>query len=184
MKCSSTTTLVTHPTEQQTMASEPSSTPSGAELHNISDNIIVLSAISERIPKALASAGSAVALLTNSPQADNVLKTSPGTSNEDSTGLEARKEAFLAHVAAYYATVGAIKNSLNKQIDALEDAGILPIEKDQSDASGLGDLDVAYLNSQRRDVGVAKEQELRAEAEAWLKEAREITDEVMEEAKD
>ena len=96
-----------------------------------------------------------------------------------------RKDAFLAHVRSYFSTLKGLQKSLDKQAQALEDSGIIPAERDPVAVhtgitnGGLGNLDVAWLNSRRRDVGLGKEKELRAEADVWLKEAGTIRDEVM-----
>jgi len=82
-----------------------------------------------------------------------------------------------------------LEKALIKQTEALEDAGIIPPEKEQVVTEsgitngGLGSLDVALLNSRRRDVGLGKERELRAEVDAWLKEAGEMKEDVMEDIK-
>jgi hypothetical protein len=128
-----------------------------------------------------------VSLLTNSSHASTALSSASGDEPQGS-GVDARKEAFLAHVRDYFSTLKGLEKALEKQTIALEDAGIIPAEREQQFVEsgiangGLGNLDVAWLNSRRRDVGLGKEQELRAEANTWLDEAGEIKDEVMEDA--
>jgi Mediator complex protein len=128
-----------------------------------------------------------VSLLTNSSHASTALSSASGDESQGS-GVDARKEAFLAHVRDYFSTLKGLEKALEKQTIALEDAGIIPAEREQQFVEsgiangGLGNLDVAWLNSRRRDVGLGKEQELRAEAKTWLDEAGEIKDEVMEDA--
>jgi hypothetical protein len=107
-------------------------------------------------------------------------------------------------VRTYFTTLKALERGLQKQTFALEDAGIIPADKEEPRLGtaeqrqaiepqraaddtvtngGLGNLDVAWLNSRRRDVGIGKEQELRAEANAWLAGAREVEDDIMEDVK-
>lgn len=57
-------------------------------------------------------------------------------------------------------------------MDALQDAGLIPEKtpkaipgvKEEITNGGLGGLDVGFLNSRARDVGIGKEGELVAEA--------------------
>ena len=124
-------------------------------------------------------------MLTNSTHVSKSLSGLPDIESE-SSGVDERKEAFLAHVRDYFSTLKGLEKALEKQTLALEDANIIPADREQQFTEtgitngGLGNLDVAWLNSRRRDVGLGKEQELRAEVDSWLKEAEEVKDEVME----
>jgi hypothetical protein len=137
-------------------------------------SLFTLTNRSQDVPKLLSSAGSAISLRTNSPHAATALSTA-NTGSTSPNGIDGRKEAFLAHVRTYFSTLKGLEKALIKQTEALEDAGIIPAEKEKVlDGSGLtngglGDFDVAWLNSRRTDVGREKERELRAEVDTFLK---------------
>lgn len=64
-----------------------------------------------------------------------------------------------------------LKSDLLWQVDALLEAGLLAEKtpkvkpgREEVTNGGLGELDVGYLNSRARDVGLVKEGELVAEA--------------------
>jgi hypothetical protein len=67
-----------------------------------------------------------------------------------------------------------VTTSLNEEADALVEAKLLPEKTakrqlgDNITNEGLGNLDVGYLNSRTRDVGLAKEAELVKEMKAVL----------------
>jgi hypothetical protein len=65
--------------------------------------------------------------------------------------------------------VKTLLSSLHEEVTALQEAGI--VEEKKKDGEGMGGLDIAWLNSRRRDVRVGKEVEVVAEAEKCLAEA-------------
>jgi hypothetical protein len=74
---------------------------------------------------------------------------------------------FKDNYAAFLTMLNEVTESLNREADALVDAKLLPahppkkgILGDNITNEGLGNLDVGYLNSRTRDVGLAKEAEL------------------------
>ncbi|TID14410.1 Casein kinase substrate phosphoprotein PP28 [Venturia nashicola] len=124
-------------------------------------NIKELSAISKQIPIALQAAGAAISVLTNNP--------TPGLLSSKSK--KAREDAFSEQDANFTRALHKIGEDLMWQVDVLLEAGLL-IEKtpkvkpgrEEVTNGGLGTLDVGYLNSRAKDVGLVKEGELIAEA--------------------
>jgi hypothetical protein len=112
----------------------------------------------QEIPVLLKSASSAISVLTNNPAPDLL----PSTSIED------RKEAFATYDRAFHRALYKVQEELMWQVDVLQEAGLLvektPKVKEEITNGGLGGLDVGYLNSRARDVGIVKEGELVAEA--------------------
>ena len=75
--------------------------------------------------------------------------------------------------------------SLNEEADALVEAKLLPeraprkgVLGDNITNEGLGNLDVGYLNSRTRDVGLAKEAELVKEMKTVLERVVERKEQV------
>lgn len=113
------------------------------------------------IPICLNAAGAAISVLTNNP--------APGLLS--STSIEDRKQAFAKHDRAFHMAHNQLKSDLLWQVDALLEAGLLAEKtpkvkpgREEVTNGGLGELDVGYLNSRARDVGLVKEGELVAEA--------------------
>ncbi|QDS77887.1 hypothetical protein FKW77_000479 [Venturia effusa] len=127
------------------------------------ENIKELSAISKQIPIALQAAGAAISVLTNNP--------TPGLLSSNS--LQERKDVFSEQDANFSRALYKLNEDLLWQVDVLLEAGLL-IEKtpkvkpgrEEVTNGGLGTLDVGYLNSRAKDVGLVKEGELVAEARA------------------
>jgi Mediator complex protein len=160
------------------------------------DHVQTLSQVGESIPKLLESAGSAISLLTNSA---SVAGSSVAVTDDQ------RKEQFQAHVRKYFTTLRHVQETLLKQTDALEDAGIIPIETAKPSITattigqkgagmpltvaegnitngGMGKMDVSWLNSLGKDVGREKEKDVVKEAKEWLvsqNASEEIKDEIM-----
>ena len=135
----------------------------------------------------LQSAGQAINVLTKSatvpPLNEPFIEDNEGSElDEDgNTGskpfdkLAPRKAAFSQHARAFYTTLHEVLQGLRQQTDALVQAGLLPDEAPKKaqftqDITnlGLGNLDIGYLNSRTRDVGLAKEAELVKEARQLL----------------
>ncbi|KAF2666997.1 hypothetical protein BT63DRAFT_457954 [Microthyrium microscopicum] len=131
------------------------------------DNLKVLVALSRDVPNLLQSAGSAIALLSDSTHNAELL------AEADGTALEARKAGIQTHVRDYFKTLFRLKQILLQQSYALEEAGILLPVEDTKSNGGMGAMDVAVLNSRSRDVGLRKEKELVKEATEWLEQAKE-----------
>lgn len=138
--------------------------------------------LSQDVTKLLQSAGMAIKALTNQPSTDEGW-------NESS--IEKRKSLFTETTSQYFSLLSTIDVNLRRQIYALEEADIIPAEiaakesqtsptvpaalaalsgprqngkeKAPVHASGMGNLDVGWLNS--RNDGVGKEME----AELWAK---------------
>jgi hypothetical protein len=86
--------------------------------------------------------------------------------------VQTRKAIFKQETQNFYTTLHQLRSNLLVQVTALENAELLPPEapKDLGNGitNGLGTLDVGYLNSRARDVGVVKEGELVAETRRLL----------------
>ena len=84
--------------------------------------------------------------------------------------VETRKRQFLSHATDFFARVKRISEDLSKQIDALEDAGIIFTEQLQEDTKddtmhgGFGNLDVGILNARINKPSAVKEAEVYDEA--------------------
>ena len=114
-----------------------------------------------------------------------------------------RKEAFTSATSQYFDLLSSIDVGLRRQINALDDADILPTESSWRDSQttqsassplaaggnparqasaskgsitggGLGSLDVGWLNSRNDKVGKEKEARLWEEAAAFLETRSEI----------
>ncbi|MCJ1400428.1 hypothetical protein MMC11_003633 [Xylographa trunciseda] len=148
------------------------------------DRINQLNDIDKDITKLLHSAGLAVKALTGQTSLD---------AEEKSASVEQQKSSFTAATSQYFSLLSSIDVRLRRQVYALEEAEIIPAEaankesqgsqsvsggasqaaKDRAStqSSGLGNLDVAWLNSRNDKVG--KEME----AELW-EQARELVEEI------
>jgi len=117
----------------------------------------------------LQSAGAAIAALTNSPHNAELLPDGQATS------MDKRKIAFRSHVEQYYTKLNELDETLKRQTTALENAGILAKQETRAEEGvtnmGMGDLDIAWLNSRGRDIGLTKEQELLAQAKTFIEDA-------------
>ena len=93
--------------------------------------------------------------------------------------IEAHKREFQTRTTEYFALAKRISDQLQKQAEALEDAGIVTGDSIHTDAraeitnGGLGNLDVGLLNARVDDAGSRKEVELFEEMSALLKEVTE-----------
>jgi hypothetical protein len=126
---------------------------------------------SQKIPQILQHAGLAVNALTRNPLPEH---SGPG----DEIGpLAANKMVFKENYGAFIKLLAEVTESLNEEADALVEAKLLPekaAKKGLGDGitnEGMGNLDVGYLNSRTRDVGLAKEAELVKEMKAVLQKA-------------
>ena len=82
---------------------------------------------------------------------------------------------FKDNYDAFLEILNEVSTALNDEADALVDAGLLPEKPPRKGVlgaditnEGLGNLDVGYLNSRTRDVGLVKERELVGEMKAIL----------------
>ena len=88
--------------------------------------------------------------------------------------VEMRKRQFLCHTTEFFAKVKNISEDLSKQIDALEDSGIIfagqqqEVTKDETLNGGYGNLDVGILNARINGPSATKEAEIYEEAVAIL----------------
>ena len=136
------------------------------------------------VTKLLHSAGLAIKALTGQTSLD---------AEEKSTSVELQKSSFTAATSQYFSLLSSIDVRLRRQVYALEEADIIPAEaafkesqgsqsvsgnpsqasKDRTStlSSGLGNLDIGWLNSRNDKVG--KEME----AELW-KQARDLVEEI------
>lgn len=75
----------------------------------------------------------------------------------------------------YYTKLNELDETLKRQTTALENAGILAKQETRAEEGvtnmGMGDLDIAWLNSRGRDIGLTKEQELLAQAKTFIEDA-------------
>jgi hypothetical protein len=143
----------------------------------------------QQIPTLLQAAGSAIQILTTSKTPDPSETTSSddeldSEETTDSAALKARKANFKAHTETFYETLHAIRTTMLAQVTALENADLILTEASKVTEygsgitnAGLGGLDIGYLNSRVRDVGLSKEREL-------VKEARELVEGMVEKEKD
>lgn len=100
------------------------------------------------------------------------------TLENENHSIDRRKEDFAASSRQYFATLSSIDIQLRRHISALGEAEIIPSETTVQDVhtkssianSGLGSLDVGWLNSRNDHV------EKMMEAELW-KEAQELVHE-------
>jgi hypothetical protein len=139
----------------------------------------------QQIPVLLQAAGSAIQILTNSksPEPSDATTSDDDLDSDnitDSAALKARKANFKAHTETFYETLHTIRATMLAQVTALENADLILPEASKVmeygsgiTNAGLGGLDIGYLNSRVRDVGLSKEREL-------VKEAREIVEGVVE----
>ena len=115
----------------------------------------------KEIPLLLQAASSAISVLTQNP--------SPGIIPSNS--YKSRSDAFKVHDEAFHTHLKKIQDDLLDQVDELQEEGLIveklpkaKPEEGEPTNGGLGGLDVGYLNSRARDVGIGKEGELVAEA--------------------
>ena len=112
---------------------------------------------------------------------------------EKSTSVEQQKSSFTAATSQYFSLLSSIDVRLRRQVYALEEADIVPAEaatkesqgsqsasgnpsqasKDRAStqSSGLGNLDIGWLNSRNDKVGKGMA------AELW-KQARDLVEEI------
>ncbi|PSK54087.1 hypothetical protein B9Z65_7893 [Elsinoe australis] len=155
------------------------------------DRIRDLSAINSEVPTLLSSASGAIRALTGETSSN------PDTMDSDAS-LQNSKEAFTSNAQAYFTTIQSIMARLRRQTYALEEAGIIAAEAPIMAAStaqekrtaqpgqrqgpqggeeerlvngGLGNLDVAWLNSRVGKGGLEKEGEVLEEAKRLAEEA-------------
>jgi hypothetical protein len=126
--------------------------------------------VRQKIPQLIQHAGQAVNALTRNP-----LPEGSEASDEDGP-LAKNKTVFKDNYAAFLTMLNEVTESLNKEADALVEAKLLPahppkkgILGDSITNEGLGNLDVGYLNSRTRDVGLAKEAELVKEMKDYIR---------------
>ncbi|PNS21375.1 hypothetical protein CAC42_1154 [Sphaceloma murrayae] len=151
-----------------------------------------LSSINADVPTLLASASGAIKALTGDP-ADSASQDHP---REPS--LQSSKEAFTSNANTYFTTIQAIMARLRRQAYALEEAGILAaetpalssgarvqgIEEERLVNGGLGNLDIAWLNSRVGGGGLEKESEVLEEAKNLAEEELKHKNEGDDEMKD
>ncbi|KAL8999006.1 MAG: hypothetical protein Q9188_005976 [Gyalolechia gomerana] len=151
------------------------------------ERIAQLNEIDKDVATLLQSAGTAINTLTVPAPESNV------TQEKDTQDIDQRKEDFTASSRQYFSILSSIDIRLRRHISALEEAEIIPSETTAKDAqasmnmisplsrpsaptkstttnSGLGSLDVGWLNSRNDNV------EKMMEAELW-KEAQELVHE-------
>ncbi|MCJ1420713.1 hypothetical protein MMC32_007072 [Xylographa parallela] len=148
------------------------------------DRIKQLNDIDRDVTKLLHSAGLTIKALTGQTSLD---------AEEKPTSVEQQKSSFTAATSQYFSLLSSIDVRLRRQVYALEEADIIPAEaaskesqgsqsvsgnpsqasKDRTStqSSGLGNLDIGWLNSRNDKVG--KEME----AELW-KQARDLVEEI------
>ncbi|MCJ1394953.1 hypothetical protein MMC18_007834 [Xylographa bjoerkii] len=149
------------------------------------DRINQLNQIDKDVTKLLHSAGLAVKALTGQASLD---------AEENSASIEQQKSSFTAATSQYFSLLSSIDVRLRRQVYALEEADIIPAEaatkesqgsqsisgnpsqatKDRASAqsSGLGNLDIGWLNSRNDNVGNEMEAELWEQARDLVEEIR------------
>ncbi|MCJ1286642.1 hypothetical protein MMC26_005988 [Xylographa opegraphella] len=149
------------------------------------DRINQLNDIDRDVTKLLHSAGLAIKALTGRTSLDAV---------EKSTSVEQQKSSFTAATSQYFSMLSSIDVRLRRQVYALEEANIIPAEsatkESQGDhgvpgnpsqtskerastqSSGLGNLDIGWLNSRNDKVGKQMEAELWEQARDLVEEIR------------
>ncbi|CAF9914767.1 MAG: hypothetical protein GOMPHAMPRED_008256 [Gomphillus americanus] len=126
-----------------------------------------LNQIDQNIVKLLRSAGEAVQALTLQ------------TDNKSELTIEDRKSAFTKATSDYFGALSYVDVNLRRQIYALEEANIIPVDipKEVVAADGakavvgsgaMGNLDVGWLNSRNDKVGTDMEAELWTQAKDLL----------------
>ena len=97
------------------------------------------------------------------------------TAGDEPGPFSANKQVFKDNYDAFLEILNEVSTALNDEADALVDAGLLPEKPPRKGVlgaditnEGLGNLDVGYLNSRTRDVGLVKERELVGEMKAIL----------------
>ena len=121
----------------------------------------------QNIAKLLRSAGEAVQALTLQ------------TDNKSELTIEDRKSAFTKATSDYFGALSYVDVNLRRQIYALEEANIIPVDipKEVVAADGakavvgsgaMGNLDVGWLNSRNDKVGTDMEAELWTQAKDLL----------------
>jgi hypothetical protein len=115
----------------------------------------------QKIPQLLQHAGQAVNALTRNPLPEG------SEAGDESGPLSKNKNVFKNNYRAFLTMLNEVAESLNEEADALVEAKLLPAQPpkkgilgDNITNHGLGNLDVGYLNSRTRDVGLAKEAKL------------------------
>ncbi|MCJ1363173.1 hypothetical protein MMC16_002280 [Acarospora aff. strigata] len=161
-------------------------------IHSSAERIEQLNGIDKDIAKLLHSAGLAVKALTKSLEGTQEDDSLPGS-------LENHKTAFTSAASQYFSLLSSIDVRLRRQIYALEEADIISAEgsvkesqtalavptshgatggagiavpssdKANAAASGLGSLDIGWLNSRNDTVGKEMEAELWAKANDFIK---------------
>ncbi|KAL1970467.1 hypothetical protein VTN77DRAFT_4111 [Rasamsonia byssochlamydoides] len=150
-----------------------SSSETNFQTFSSADRIRQLNEIDKDVAKLVHSAGLAIQALTNAK-------------SEAGNTVEARKAAFKAATAQYFALLSSIDVRLRRQVYALEEAGILA--PDSSAPSRAGDaaaaaagggaaaafnpLEISWLNSRKDTVGKDKEAELWAAAREFVTKVR------------
>lgn len=139
--------------------------------------------ISSDVATMLKAAGHAINGLTGRSDKTAHQNDEDNTMQDDSrTTLEAKKEAFDEHTAAYFTHLQAVSARLRRQVYALEEAGIISSEstalgntrasgeQGRTINGGLGNLDVGWLNSRGNRVGAEKENEIVQEIKDLLQD--------------
>ncbi|KIW00849.1 uncharacterized protein PV09_07609 [Verruconis gallopava] len=133
------------------------------------ERIQALAEISKKIPQLLHHAGQAVNALTRNPLPEDA------EARDEDGPLAKNKTVFKDNYGSFLQLLTEVTNSLNEEADALVNSKLVParqpkkgLEGDHITNEGLGNLDVGYLNSRTRDVGLAKEAELVKEMKAHI----------------
>lgn len=147
-----------------------------------SERIRELNGIDDEVTSLLLTAGRAVKCLGRDAMPQEQAATSDSGQNQPPA--ESARLTFSAHNAEYLHLLQGIGARLRRQAYALEEAGILGTETEPNEsqptggklaapgkegtASGLGSLDISWLNSRRDDVQRIKEAELWKAARDFL----------------
>ena len=99
--------------------------------------------------------------------------------DQSETTIEDRKSAFTKATSDYFAALSYVDVNLRRQIYALEEANIIPVDipkevvatdgaKAVVGSGAMGNLDVGWLNSRNEKVGTDMEAELWTQAKDLL----------------
>ena len=123
----------------------------------------------QKSPRRPPGPGLAINALTRNPLPPD--DTTVNASGQETGPLATNKVVFKQNFAAFLSLLSEVTNSLTEEADALVEANLLPEKAPKKGAEvedGLGGLDVGYLNSRTRDVGLVKERELVGEMRGLL----------------
>lgn len=96
----------------------------GSYRSNATEHIRALSTLSTRLPPILNSAATTLSQLTNAPI---VSSTAPAVADDEEP--KARREAIATSAQEYFTAVFNLSKELHKQVNDLEEAGVIPAEE-------------------------------------------------------